>query len=56
MLYVDVKMNETLEIGDLRVTLIHKSGQLARFRIEGDRNVEIRKGDKQHNTSVRNSA
>ncbi len=56
MLYVDVKMNETLAIGDVRVTLIQKSGQLARFRVEGDRSVQVSKVINQHNTSVRKSA
>ena len=46
MLYLDVKVNETWRIGDIKVTLIHKSGQLARLSIDAEKHKEIRKIEK----------
>ena len=43
MLYFDLKVNEVLRIGDVTISLVRKSGQLARLSIEADRNKEIRK-------------
>lgn len=43
MLYVDVKCDETLRIGDAMVTLVRKSGQLARLRIDAKESTEVKK-------------
>jgi len=46
MLYVDVKINETLQIGDVTLTLVKKTGQLARLYIDADKDKVICKVDK----------
>lgn len=43
MLYFDLKVNEVLRIGDVTISLVRKSGQLARLSIDADRGKEIRK-------------
>lgn len=41
MLYVDIKLNETLKIGRVSVTLVHKSGKKARLMVEADPEIRI---------------
>lgn len=38
---IDLKTEDTLFIGDAKVQLIKKSGQLARIRVEADNHIEI---------------
>ena len=40
-LYVDLRVGESLHIGDVRVVLEHKSGQLARLAVRADRSTLI---------------
>lgn len=39
MLVIDVRIDDVLEIGGVRIKLVHKSGQLARLCIEGGQEV-----------------
>lgn len=41
MLRVDLKVGESLRIGEAILTLEEKSGQLARLAIEADRSIPI---------------
>ena len=41
MLFVDIKLDETLRIGKVSVTLVHKSGKKARLRIDADPSIQI---------------
>lgn len=41
MLRLDLKVGESLKIGDAVLTLEEKSGQRARFAIEADRSIPI---------------
>ena len=41
MLYVDLKLNEALKIGDVKVLLLYKSGKQARLAIEADPSITI---------------
>jgi sRNA-binding carbon storage regulator CsrA len=43
MLYIDLKINEVLRIGDVTLSLVRKSGQLARLSINADKTKEIKK-------------
>jgi sRNA-binding carbon storage regulator CsrA len=43
MLYIDLKVNEVLRIGDVTVSLVRKSGQLARLSIDADKSKEVKK-------------
>ena len=45
MQYVDIKINETLQIGDATVTLVRKSGQLARLSIIAGKEILVKKID-----------
>lgn len=38
---IDLKTEDTLFIGEAKVQLIKKSGQLARIRVEADNHIEI---------------
>ncbi|MBJ9904064.1 hypothetical protein I5703_15560 [Acinetobacter bereziniae] len=38
---IDLKTDDTLYIGDAKVQLIKKSGQLARIRVVADNHIEI---------------
>ena len=38
---IDLKTDDTLYIGDAKVQLIKKSGQLARLCVEADNHIEI---------------
>lgn len=42
-LTVDLKPNESLQIGDATVTFVQKSGQVARLVIEADKSVPVKK-------------
>lgn len=53
MLYLDVKVNETWRIGDITVTLIQKSGQLARLSINAEKDKKIHKIEKGSTLHVR---
>ncbi|NWK52167.1 hypothetical protein HYG89_06280 [Acinetobacter sp. SwsAc5] len=39
---IDLKTEDTLYIGDAKVQLIKKSGQLARICVEADNHIEIK--------------
>lgn len=39
---IDLKTEDTLYIGDAKVKLIKKSGQLARICVEADNHIEIK--------------
>lgn len=39
---IDLKAEDTLYIGDAKVQLIKKSGQLARICVEADNHIEIK--------------
>ena len=39
---IDLKTEDTLYIGDVKVQLIKKSGQLARICVEADNHIEIK--------------
>ena len=39
---IDLKTEDTLYIGDAKVKLLKKSGQLARICIEADNHIEIK--------------
>ena len=39
---IDLKSDDTLYIGDAKVQLIKKSGQLARICVESDNHIEIK--------------
>ena len=39
---IDLKTEDTLYIGDVKVQLIKKSGQLARICVEADNYIEIK--------------
>ena len=39
---IDLKTEDTLYIGDAKVQLIKKSGQLARICVEADNQIEIK--------------
>ena len=39
---IDLKSDDTLYIGDAKVQLIKKSGQLARICVEADNHIEIK--------------
>lgn len=41
MLYIDLKVNESLRVGDIVITLLQKTGQLARLSIDADKSKEI---------------
>lgn len=41
MLFIDLKVNESLKVGDIVITLLQKSGQLARLSIDADKSKEI---------------
>lgn len=38
---IDLKVGETMQAGPARITLEHKSGQLARLIVQADAEVEI---------------
>lgn len=39
---IDLRTEDTLYIGDVKVQLIKKSGQLARICVEADNHIEIK--------------
>jgi len=41
LLHLDVRVGDTLTIGDVRLRLEKKSGQVARFTIEADSKIRI---------------
>ena len=41
MMYKDLKVNETLKIGDVVIKLLDKSGRVARLAIDVDKGMEI---------------
>lgn len=43
MLTLDLKVGESVAIGDTIVTLQQKSGQLARLHIQADKSVPVRR-------------
>lgn len=43
MLQIDLKVGESVSIGDTIVTLQAKSGQLARLHIQADKSVPVRR-------------
>ena len=45
-LYLDVGINDVIQLGDTFVTLEHKSGQRARLRFIGPSKVELLKNAK----------
>jgi sRNA-binding carbon storage regulator CsrA len=42
-LTIDLKPGERLQIGDATVTLVQKSGQLARLVIDADKSIPVKK-------------
>lgn len=49
---VDLRVGETLRIGDAVIVLEQKSGQLARLVIEADKSIPVRK-ESEPNASIR---
>ncbi len=43
MLHLDLKINETIQIGDVLITLVKKTGQLARLSIDASKDKEIKR-------------
>lgn len=43
MLHLDLKINETIQIGDVLITLIKKTGQLARLSIDASKDIDIKR-------------
>lgn len=43
MLNIDLRVNESVAIGDTIVTLVQKSGQLARLQIQADKSIQVRR-------------
>jgi sRNA-binding carbon storage regulator CsrA len=43
MLFVDVKINESLQVGDVVLKLLQKSGQRVRFEVEAPRAIEVKR-------------
>lgn len=41
-LNIDIRPGETLQIGDITISMVKKSGQLARLVINADKSVEIK--------------
>lgn len=41
MLMRDLRPGQTIRIGDVRITMYHKSGQVARIGIEADKKVPV---------------
>lgn len=41
-LNIDIRPGETLQIGDVKIQMVKKSGQLARLIIEADKSVIIK--------------
>lgn len=41
MLFVDLKIDETIEIGGISVRLVRKTGQLARLAIDANKDTKI---------------
>lgn len=43
MMYIDLKINEILQIGDVTVKVLDKSGRLVRLAVDADRSQAVRK-------------
>lgn len=43
ILTLDVRVGESLKIGEATVKVVSKSGQLARLEIEADKSVQVRR-------------
>ena len=43
MLFVDVKINESLQVGDVVLKLLQKSGQRVRFEVEAPKAIEVKR-------------
>jgi sRNA-binding carbon storage regulator CsrA len=42
-MYIDLKINETLKIGDVAIKLIDKSGRLARLAVDAQKSMPVSK-------------
>lgn len=49
-MYVDIKVGESLLIDDAKITLLSKTGQLARFKIDAPKSVTIKKSHHESRT------
>lgn len=43
MLTLDIRVGESVAIGDTIVTVVAKSGQLARLQVQADKSVQVRR-------------
>lgn len=43
MLTLDIKVGESVAIGDTIISLVQKSGQLARLQIDADKSIQVRR-------------
>lgn len=41
MMYIDLKINNTIKIGDVTIKLLDKSGRLSRLAIDAPKDCEI---------------
>lgn len=41
MLHIDVRLGESIQIGDATVTLEKKTGRMARLKIDADKSIKI---------------
>ena len=41
MMYVDLKINDTIKIGDIVIKLLDKSGRLARLSVDAPKSVSV---------------